>query len=103
MAHGSLQEFDDFHERFDFCCVANNICNDAAHQKKALFLTLLGQVTYSKLMDLASPTPVSELTLEDVMRHLEGHYRPKTIEIAEHFKFFKRRQQKSESAAEFMA
>ena len=34
------------------------------------------------------------------MRHLEGHYRPKTIEIAERFKFFKRSQQKSEKAAE---
>ncbi|XP_065892767.1 uncharacterized protein [Dysidea avara] len=37
------------------------------------------------------------------MRHLEGHYCPKTIEITERFKFFKRSQQNSESAAEFMA
>ena len=36
-------------------------------------------------------------------RHLEGHYRPQTIEIAKRFKFFKKSQVKSESATEFMA
>ena len=35
--------------------------------------TLLGQTTYAKLKDLASPMPVSELTLDDTMTHLEGH------------------------------
>ena len=91
MAHGSLWEFDsskesieDFRKRFEFYCVANNICDDAARRKKALFLTLLGQATYAKLKDLASPTPVSDLTLDDIMRCLEGH-RPQTIEIAERF------------------
>ena len=61
----------------------NNTRNDAARHKKALFLTLQGQTTYGKLKDLASPMPVSKLTLDDIMRHLEGHYRPQTIEIAE--------------------
>ena len=71
MAYGSLWEFEelieDFHERFEFNCVANNIHDNAAHRKKALFL---GQVTCAKLKDLASPTPVSNLTLDDVMRWL---------------------------------
>jgi len=29
---------------------------------------------------------VSDQTLDDAMRHLEGHCHPQTIEIAEHFK-----------------
>ena len=59
MAHGVLREFDpgkesieDFRERFDFYCLANSIRSDgeaAAQRKQALFLTLLGQATFTKL------------------------------------------------------
>ena len=56
MVLGSLQEFnsskesiEDFRERFEFYFAVNNIRDDAAHRKKTLFLTLLGQATYAKL------------------------------------------------------
>ena len=39
------ESIEDFRERFEFYCVANNIRDDAARRKKALFLTLLGQTT----------------------------------------------------------
>ena len=65
MAHGTLQEFDtskesieDFHQRFKFYCMVNNIKdgNEAQRNcKKALFITLVGQATFAKLKDLASP------------------------------------------------
>ena len=112
MAHGSLKEFDpkkesieDFKERFEFYCLANNIKGDGDHArcKKALFITLLGQETFAKLKVLTSPTPVADLTLPAIMEHLLGHYRLQTIEIAEHFKFFKHAQLKGEGIAEFMA
>ena len=113
MAHGNLREFDpkkesieDFRERFDFYCLANNIREnneENIRRKKALFITLLGQATYAKLKVLASPTPVNELTLDAIMERLIGHYRPQTIEIAERFKFFKRKQGETESATEFTA
>ena len=112
MGYGSLREFDpikesieDFKERFEFYCLANNFRGEGDHarRKKALFITLLGQETYAKLKILTSPTPVADLTLDAIMEHLIGHYRPQTIEIAERFKFFKRSQKKGESIAEFMA
>ena len=110
MAHGTLREFDpvkesieDFKERFEFYCLANNVKGEGARRKKALFITLLGQETLAKLKVLSSPTPVSDLTLEAIMEHLLGHYRPQTIEIAERFKFFKCSQKKGEKAAEFIA
>ena len=114
MAHGNLREFDpkkesieDFRERFNFYCLANNIRDnneENLRRKKALFITLLGQVTFARLKVLASPTPVSELTLDAIMERLIGHYRPQTIEIAERFKFFiKRNQSNIESATEFVA
>ena len=112
MAHGNLREFDpkkesieDFRERFDFYCLANNVCDTEENQrrKKALFITVLGQATYAKLKILANPISVSDLTLDAIMEHLIGHFRPQTIEIAERFKFFKRNQREAESASEFMA
>ena len=111
MAHGVLREFDplkesieDFRERFDFYCLVNNIRGegDTASRKQALFLTLLGQSAFAKLKTLASPTSINDLTLDQIMEHLIGHYKPQTIEIAERFKFFKRHQLGGESTTDFM-
>ena len=95
MTHGTLHEFDpkkesieDFEERFEFYCVVNGIRGDNADKKKANFVTLLGQDTFAKLKTLASPTAVSELTLDAIKQHLRNYFRPPTVEIAELFKFF---------------
>jgi len=89
---------------FDFYCLANNIRGDGepVRRKQALFLTLLGQAAFAKLKTLVSPTPVSELTLDQIMEHLIGHYKPQVIEIAERFKFFKQHQLGGESTTDFM-
>ena len=113
MAHGTLREFDaskesikDFHQRFEFYCLANNIKDgDEAQRsrKKALFITLVGQATFAKLRDLASPRDIVDLSLGDIMELLKTHYRPQTVEIAECYKFFKHTQGVSERTADFMA
>lgn len=113
MAHGTLREFDvnkesidDFRQRFEFYCLANNIKDgDEAqrNRKKALFLTLVGQATFTKLRDLASPREITDISLDEVMELLQTHYRPRTVEIAERFKFFKRTQGASERTTDFMA
>ena len=109
MALGNLRKFDpkkesveDFYECFEFFCVANNIRGDNADRKKAIFITLLGQETFTKLKVLASPTPVSDLSLDAIKQQLSQQFRPNTIEIAERFKFFKRNQTEQESATEYM-
>ena len=109
--HGSIREFDsrkesveDFYERFEFYCVANNIRpGEVDNRKKALFLTLLGQTTFAKLKVLVSPTPMGELSLEGILERLTRHFRPKAIEIAEQFKFFKQNQWECEYATDFIA
>ena len=92
MAHGQIKEFDatketidDFRQHFEFYCAANNIKSDDEAQqvpKKALFITMLGQTTFAKLCDLASPTDITMLSLDRVVEMLTAHYRPQTIEIA---------------------
>ena len=94
-AHGVLREFDplkesieDFRNRFEFYCLANNIHGKeeaVQDRKQALFVTLLGQATFAKLKTLASPTTIRDLTLDQIMEYLVGHYKPQTIEIAERF------------------
>ena len=76
---------------------------DNADKKKAMFITLLGQETFARLKILASPTTISELSLDAIMQHLTQHFRPTTIEIAERFKFFKHQQNKQESAMDYMS
>jgi len=98
MAQGHIKEFDsvketieDSRQCFEFYCTANNIkAEDEAQQarKKALFITMLGQATFVKLHDLASPDDITMLTLEQVMALLTVHFRPQTIEKAECYKFF---------------
>ena len=97
MAHGSLCEFDlkkesikDFHEHFEFYCVANGIQDDNVAKKKAMFIMLLGQETFAKLKVLASPTTMDDLTLVIIVQLLTQHFHPATIEIAKQFKFLSR-------------
>ena len=70
--------------------------------KKAIFITLLGQETFTKLKVLGSPTPVSDLSLDATKQQLSQQFRPNTIEIAKRFKIFKRNQTEQESATEYM-
>ena len=98
MAHGSLCEFDlkkesikDFHEHFEFYCVANGIQDDNAVKKKAMFIMLLGQETFAKLKVLASPTGGERFDiLVIIVQLLTQHFHPATIEIDKQFKFLSR-------------
>ena len=113
MVHGHIKEFDstketidDFRQHFEFYCAANNIgSEDEAQQapKKALFITMLGQITFIKLRDLANPTDITTLSLHQVVELLTTHYRPQTNEIAERYKFFKHTQEDQERTTDFIA
>jgi len=63
----------------------------------------VGQVTFAKLRDLASPREITEISLDEIMGLLKTYYRPKNVEIAERFKFFKRNQGMNEKTVDFMA
>ena len=94
-----VETIDEYKERFDFYCVAHAI---EAGRQKALFLTWIGQTAYSNLKTLVSPTPLAELTLDQVVEKLTSHYKPDTVEIAERFKFFKHMQGEKDGVTEYM-
>ena len=99
MMLGNLREFDpkkepveDFDEHFEFYYVAKGSHDDNAAKKKAMFITLLGQENFAKFKVLASPTTMNNLTLDATVPLLSQYFCLPTMEIAERFKFFKRKQ-----------
>ena len=93
----AVKTVDDYKERFDFHCTALGIRED---RQKALFLTCIGRDVFVKVKTLASPTPLADLTLAQIVEYMK---KKETVEIAERFKFFKRIQQDKESLANYLA
>ena len=98
---GGLQEWVSYVEHFEQFLVANDITE--AKKVMAIFLTAVGAKTYELLKDTGVPAKPLELKFEEVVEHLNKHYDPKSLVIAERFKFHKRNQQADESIAEYCA
>ena len=98
---GGLQEWVSYVEHFEQFLVANDITE--AKKVMAIFLTAVGAKTYELLKDTGAPAKPLELKFEEVVEHLNKHYDPKSLVIAERFKFHKRNQQADESIAEYCA
>ena len=95
-----LERIEDYKERFDFYCVAHGV---AEERKKALFLTGMGQKMYTRLKIWVSPTPLHDLSLDEIVAKLKARTVPETIEIAERFRFFKRQQGADEGLTDYMS
>ena len=72
-------------------------------QKVHLLLALIGAPTYKLLTNLVAPKEPGEFTYKQVLDKLAAHFKPKPIVIAEHFRFYKRSQQKGEKMADYLA
>ena len=98
---GGLQEWVSYVYHFEQFLVANDITE--AKKVMAIFLTAVGAKTYELLKDTGAPAKPLELKFEEVVERLNKHYDPKSLVIAERFKFHKRNQQADESIAEYCA
>ena len=98
---GGPQEWASYVERFEQFLVADDITE--TKKVMATFLTAVGAKTYELLKDIVAPAKPSELKFEEVVEHLNKHYDPKPLVIAERFKFHKRNQQADESITEYCA
>ena len=90
----AVESVDDYKERFDFYCTAVGVRQD---RLKAFFLARVGREVFSKVKILASPRPLTELDLPEIVDLMKEHYN------TERFKFFKRAQQEQETLANYLA
>ena len=108
------ETLDMYLERLDEYIVANNIGkvapdasqeaqNAAARQKSASLLSIVGKNTYSILRDLVKPEKPSDKTYQQLCETLRDHFQPKTIEVAETFKFHRCMQHENETINVFTA
>ena len=78
--------------------------NDVPEDKQAVvFLSELGDKTYSVLRNLTAPDLPQSKTFEEIVTVLESHYEPKPIVIAQRFHFHRRNQLPTENIVQYMA
>ena len=80
---------------------ANNIPDDNADRRKAIFLSEVGRDIYQVLSDLCSPDKAASKTLDQLLKKLKDHFEPVPNEMAESFLFWTRIQKDNESITDY--
>lgn len=93
--------WDIYLDRLKFCFQANGIESEDA--KRANFFTVCGSQVYETVLSLITPKKASDVTFGDIVTVLTKHFSPKPNEISVSFKFYKRDQNREESAADYIA
>ena len=94
---------DDYIERFDQFCIANDITDtDTIEKKKALLLSVIGSHAYSVLKALLAPSKPSSKKYNEICELMKQHVSPKPIVIAERYRFYHRKQKSGESVTQFL-
>ena len=93
------EEFSNYIERIEQFFIVNNVTEE--NKKAAILLSVIGAETYAIVKNLSSPETTSSKTFEQLCIILKSHYEPKTLVIAERFKFHSRDQGEIESAQHF--
>lgn len=68
-----------------------------------MFLSVMGPATYGLLRSLTAPDEPGTKTYEQTVEVLQVHFSPKSIVIAEGFRFHKRNQREGETIAQYIA
>lgn len=89
-----------YQERVEFFLVANNITDN--DKKKAVFLSLCGPSAYEILRSLIAPVKVKDKHYDEIIQILSNHFAPRTSEIVNRFRFYRRDQQPGESFSIFL-
>ena len=108
----TTESLDAYLERLDAFFVANDLgqveegANAAAIQtadkkKVACMKALIGPKVYGTLQDLCKPAVPKDKTFTELCELLQGHFKPKRIEVAESFKFHRCLQAEDESVAAY--
>ena len=87
-------------ERLEQFFIANDITD--APKKRAVLLSGIGPLTYSVLRNLMTPDVPSSKSYDELKSTLSAHFKPKTLVIAERFRFYKRNQHENESISDYI-
>lgn len=90
-----------YRERFEFYFEANRIVSDA--QKRAIFLTIVGDETYEIIRSLVTPLSPRDVDFHEIIERLDAHFNPTPNEIVQRYQFYKRSQSPNETVAEFVS
>ena len=89
--YGAICEFDDKHskwsiykQRQNFYFEANGITD--AKQKRAIFVSVVGDKTYETLLGLVAPKEPPKVEFDELMKCLDEYYSPTPNIIVERFK-----------------
>ena len=97
----STDDFGEYYERVEQYFVAIKIDDDG--QKTVIFITVIGDETYSLLRSFLAPTNPHTKSSGELAKVLIDHLTPKTIVIAERFRFYDRSQREGESISGCLA
>ena len=109
---GKIEEFNPastninrYLERLQQYFVANGVPADSSdsHKRRATLISVIGSKPYDVLADLCSPVSPSAKTYVQLATILKNHFAPKTLVIAERYRFHNCSQREGESVATFAA
>ena len=104
---GNIQEFDPQVETITTYLVRLELYFDAntvaAEKKFSALLYGIGPKVYWVLRSLLAPTCAQDKEFADLVSMLKDHYGPKTLVIAERYRFYKRNQSSTETIANILA
>lgn len=89
-----------YRERLEFYFEANGVLND--NMKRAIFLTMVGEMTYEVIRSLCTPLSPRDITYAEIIERLDTHFNPIPNEIVQRYNFHKRYQRQEESIALFV-
>ena len=98
---GNREEWPQYVERLEHFFEANSITD--AGKKRAVFLSVVGPMTYKTLRNLLAPAKVGDKSYAECVEVLNSHFSPVPSEIVERCKFHSRYRRPGESVSTFVA
>ena len=90
-----------YEERLLLYLTANNIPDDNADRRKAIFLSEVGRDIYQVLFDLCSPDKAASKTLDQLLKRLKVHFEAVPNEMTESFTFWTQVHKNNESITDY--
>jgi len=96
----NVEQWSSYTERFEYFLQANAI---EGEKIVPTFLSVMGAKTFTLLHSLVQPAKPGEKTYAEIVAMLSAHYSPKSLVIAERFRFHKINQEEGETVTMFVA